>query len=77
MSEEDTHTDPGRHSTPVEVILRLLIYKHLYGWSFQETDPLALRSTSQALGGRDALQSGSGLSQSIAQFSPSNIGSNA
>lgn len=28
----------GRHSTPVEVILRLLIVKHLYQWSFQETE---------------------------------------
>jgi transposase, IS5 family len=28
----------GRHSTPVEVILRLLICKHLYQWSFQETE---------------------------------------
>ncbi len=28
----------GRHSTPVEVILRLLIIKHLYHWSFQETE---------------------------------------
>jgi transposase, IS5 family len=28
----------GRHSTPVEVILRMLICKHLYGWSFQETE---------------------------------------
>lgn len=38
----------GRHSTPVEVILRLLICKHLYQWSFQETqervpDSLVLR----------------------------------
>src|SRR5438270_3856701 len=38
----------GRHSTPVEVILRLLIAKHLYQWSFQETqervnDSLVLR----------------------------------
>ncbi len=23
----------GRHSTPVEVILRLLVVKRLYGWS--------------------------------------------
>jgi transposase, IS5 family len=30
----------GRHSTPVEVILRLLIVKHLYHWSFQETEDL-------------------------------------
>jgi transposase, IS5 family len=28
----------GRHSTPVEVILRLLICKHLYAWSFKETE---------------------------------------
>jgi len=27
----------GRHSTPVEVILRLLVCKHLSQWSFQET----------------------------------------
>ncbi len=27
----------GRHSTPVEVLLRLLICKHLYQWSYQET----------------------------------------
>jgi IS5 family transposase len=25
----------GRHSTPVEVILRLLIIKHLYHWSWK------------------------------------------
>lgn len=28
----------GRHSTPVEVILRLLICKHLYQWSYKETE---------------------------------------
>lgn len=28
----------GRHSTPVEVILRLLICQHLYQWSFKETE---------------------------------------
>lgn len=38
----------GRHSTPVEVILRLLVTKHLYAWSYQETvkrvaDSLVLR----------------------------------
>jgi hypothetical protein len=38
----------GRHSTPVEVILRLLLIKHLYGWSYAETlkrvaDSLVLR----------------------------------
>ncbi len=28
----------GRHSTPVEVLLRMLIIKHLHGWSYQETE---------------------------------------
>lgn len=28
----------GRHSTPAEVILRLLVVKHLYAWSYQETE---------------------------------------
>src|SRR5947209_14667048 len=28
----------GRHSTPVEVILRMLICKHLYQWSYRETE---------------------------------------
>ena len=28
----------GRHSTPVEVILRLLICKHLYQWSYKELE---------------------------------------
>lgn len=28
----------GRHSTPVEVILRLLVSKHLYNWSYSETE---------------------------------------
>ena len=43
------HTaDDGRPSTPVEVILRLLIVKHLYNWSFPQTchlvaDSLVLR----------------------------------
>lgn len=33
------HTaETGRPSTPVEVILRLLILKHLYGWSYAETE---------------------------------------
>src|SRR5262249_16847626 len=38
----------GRHSTPGEVLLRLLVVKHLYQWSFAETvqrvaDSLVLR----------------------------------
>jgi IS5 family transposase len=28
----------GRPSTPVEVILRLLVVKHLYGWSYDQTE---------------------------------------
>jgi IS5 family transposase len=31
-------TDRGRHSTPVEAILRLLLVKHLHNWSFQQTE---------------------------------------
>lgn len=38
----------GRHSTPVEVILRMLVVKHLYTWSYEQTetwvaDSIALR----------------------------------
>src|SRR5262249_16475466 len=38
----------GRHSTPVEVILRMLVVRRLYGWSYEETehcvgDSLSLR----------------------------------
>ena len=28
----------GRNSTPVEVVLRMLVVKHLYGWSYEETE---------------------------------------
>lgn len=28
----------GRWSTPVEVILRMLLVKHLYGWSYEQTE---------------------------------------
>ena len=31
-----THT--GRPSTPVEVILRLLVVQHLYDWSYAQTE---------------------------------------
>jgi IS5 family transposase len=43
------HTgDHGRHSTPAEVILRLLVVQHLFNWSYPETvtrvaDSLVLR----------------------------------
>ncbi len=38
----------GRHSTPVEVLLRVLVVQHLYAWSYAETvarvaDSLVLR----------------------------------
>src|SRR5947209_2920875 len=38
----------GRHSTPGEAILRLLVVKHLYNWSYRDTvhfvaDSLVLR----------------------------------
>lgn len=41
-------TTTGRPSTPVEVILRMLVVKHLFGWSYEETerwvrDSLSLR----------------------------------
>src|SRR5688572_28438008 len=28
----------GRHSTPVEALLRLLLVNHLYNWSYRETE---------------------------------------
>src|SRR6266700_14165 len=28
----------GRHSTPVEVLLRMLLCKHLYQWGYRETE---------------------------------------
>jgi IS5 family transposase len=28
----------GRHSTPAEALLRLLVVRHLYSWSFEETE---------------------------------------
>src|SRR5258708_9355408 len=28
----------GRSSTPVEVVLRMLVVKHLYGWSYEQTE---------------------------------------
>jgi IS5 family transposase len=28
----------GRHSTPGEALLRLLVVKHLYHWSYRETE---------------------------------------
>lgn len=42
----------GRHSTPVEVIMRMLLLKHLYDWSYEDTerfvkDSLSLRQFSR------------------------------
>ncbi len=43
VKAEMSHRRPGtlktgRNSTPVEVILRMLVVKHLYGWSYEETE---------------------------------------
>jgi transposase, IS5 family len=39
LSQRYPHTlATGRPSTPVEVILRLLIIKHLYAWSYAQTE---------------------------------------
>jgi IS5 family transposase len=41
LSRRHPHTlQTGRPSTPVEVILRLLIIQHLYDWSYAETERL-------------------------------------
>jgi transposase, IS5 family len=39
LAQRYPHTQQtGRPSTPVEVILRLLIVKHLYGWSYEQVE---------------------------------------
>jgi IS5 family transposase len=39
LAQRYPHTQhTGRPSTPVEVILRMIIVKHLYGWSYDETE---------------------------------------
>jgi IS5 family transposase len=39
LAQRYPHTQQtGRPSTPVEVILRLLIIKHLYGWSYEQAE---------------------------------------
>jgi transposase, IS5 family len=39
LSKRYPHTlRTGRPSTPVEVILRMLVIKHLYGWSYAQTE---------------------------------------
>src|SRR5215211_6462763 len=47
----------GRPSTPVEVILRMLLVKHLYGWSYAQaeqwvSDSLVLRQFCRVISGR-------------------------
>jgi transposase, IS5 family len=37
-------TRHGRHSTPVEVILRLIVLKDLFNWSFQQTEVQVART---------------------------------
>lgn len=39
LSRRRPHTiETGRPSTPVEVILRLLVVQHLYSWSYAQTE---------------------------------------
>src|SRR5919109_589568 len=39
LSRRRPHTtETGRPSTPVEVILRLLVIQHLYAWSYEQTE---------------------------------------
>jgi IS5 family transposase len=39
LAQRHPHTlTQGRHSTPVEVILRMLVVKHLYSWSYEKTE---------------------------------------
>jgi IS5 family transposase len=39
LAQRHPHTlTLGRHSTPVEVILRMLVVKHLYNWSYEKTE---------------------------------------
>src|SRR5512142_1548869 len=39
LAQRYPHTQQtGRPSTPVEVILRMIIVKHLYGWSYEQTE---------------------------------------
>jgi transposase, IS5 family len=39
LAKRYPHTaNDGRPSTPVEVILRLIVVKHLYGWSYEQTE---------------------------------------
>jgi hypothetical protein len=39
LAQRYPHTQStGRPSTPVEVILRMILVKHLYGWSYEQTE---------------------------------------
>jgi transposase, IS5 family len=37
-------TQHGRHSTPVEVILRLFVLKQLFNWGFEQTEKQVCKS---------------------------------
>lgn len=39
LAKRYPHTESaGRHSTPVEVLMRMIVVKHLYGWSYEQTE---------------------------------------
>ena len=39
LAKRYPHTESdGRRSTPVEVLLRMIVVKHLYGWSYEQTE---------------------------------------
>src|SRR5215212_5093965 len=45
LAKHHPHTlTDGRPSTPVEVVLRMLVIKHLYGWSYDQTCQLVAGS---------------------------------
>ena len=39
LAKRYPHTESdGRRSTPVEVLVRMIVVKHLYGWSYEQTE---------------------------------------
>src|SRR5438309_506715 len=55
----------GRHSTPVEVVLRMLVVRRLYGWCYEDTerfvsDRLVLRQFCRVYRGSAPAQGGGG-----------------
>src|SRR5688572_9847678 len=59
----------GRHSTPVEVILRMLVVKRLYGWSYEQTEHFVSDSIVLRQFGRLYLQSAPDLRGSTSERS--------